>query len=252
MRALAVLAVLLFHLWPNRLTGGYIGVDVFFVISGYLITSHLLAEVVHTGRLRLGRFWARRAKRLLPASLLVLLTTAVAVVVLVPVGRWPQFLTEVSASALYVQNWLLAANSVDYLAVAGHTPSPVQHFWTLSVEEQFYVMVPLLLLLAAWVARRATGSVRRAALVTLAGVTVASFGYSIWLTATAAPVSYFSTFSRAWEFGVGALIAFVPSPTRTGVKRVATAAGVGAVLAAAVLFTESTTFPGASASLPVT
>ena len=251
LRALAVLAVLLFHLWPNRLTGGYVGVDVFFVISGYLITSHLLAEVVRTGRLRLGRFWARRAKRLLPASLLVLFTTAIAVILLVPVGRWPQFLTEVSASALYVQNWLLAANSVDYLAVAGHTPSPVQHFWTLSVEEQFYVMVPLLLLLAAWVARRVTGSVRRAALVTIAAVTVLSLGYSIWLTATAAPVSYFSTFSRAWEFGLGALIAFLPSPTRTGVKQVATAAGVGAVLAAALLFTETTTFPGASASLPV-
>ena len=251
LRAVAVLAVLLFHLWPNRLTGGYVGVDVFFVISGYLITSHLLAEVVRTGRLRVGRFWARRAKRLLPASLLVLFITAVAVLVLVPAARWPQFLTEVSASTLYVQNWLLAANSVDYLAVAGHTPSPVQHFWTLSVEEQFYALVPLLLLVAAWVAHRVAGSVRRAALVTMAGVTVLSVGYSIWLTATAAAVSYFSTFSRAWEFGVGALIAFVPSPTRRGVKRVATAVGVGAVLAAAMLFTEATTFPGASASLPV-
>jgi peptidoglycan/LPS O-acetylase OafA/YrhL len=251
MRALAVLAVLLFHLWPNRLTGGYVGVDVFFVISGYLITSHLLSEVLHTGRLRLGRFWARRAKRLLPASLLVLFTTAVAVVVLVPVARWSQFLTEVSASALYVQNWLLASNSVDYLAAAGDTPSPVQHFWTLSVEEQFYVVVPLLLLAGAWIARRAAGSVRRAALVTVAGVTVVSLGYSIWLTATAAPVSYFSTFSRAWEFGVGALIAFIPSSRRIGTKVAATVAGVGAVLAAAVLFSEATTFPGAAAALPV-
>ena len=251
LRALAVLAVLLFHLWPNRLTGGYVGVDVFFVVSGYLITSHLLSEVVQTGRLRLGRFWARRAKRLLPASLLVLLTTSVAVVMVVPAGRWPQFLTEVSASALYVQNWLLAADSVDYLAVAGHTPSPVQHFWTLSVEEQFYLVVPLLLLMAAWIARRAAGSVWRAALVTVAGVTTVSLGYSIWLTATAAPVSYFSTFSRAWEFGVGALLAFVPSPSRTATKWTAMALGVGAILSAAVLFDGATTFPGATAALPV-
>ncbi len=260
-----MLAVLAFHLWPNRLTGGYVGVDVFFVVSGYLITSHLLSEVVQTGRLRLGRFWARRAKRLLPASLLVLLTTAVAVVVLVPSERWPQFLTEVSASGLYVQNWRLAADSVDYLAVAGHTPSPVQHFWTLSVEEQFYVMVPLLLLVAAWVAGRAAGSARRsagsvrravgsprmAALLIVAGVTTASLGYSIWLTATAAPVSYFSTFSRAWEFGVGALLAFIPPPSHTWLKRAATAIGVVAILAAAVLFDGATVFPGALAAIPV-
>ena len=246
-----MLSVLLFHLWPNRLSGGYVGVDVFFVISGYLITSHLLSEVLHTGRLRLGRFWARRAKRLLPASLLVLFTTAVAVVALVPAARWPQFLTEVSASTLYVQNWLLASNSVDYLAASGNIPSPVQHFWTLSVEEQFYVMVPLLLLGAAWFARRAGGSVRTAVLVTVAGGTALSFGYSIWLTETAAPVSYFSTFSRAWEFGLGALIAFVPSPSRIGVRLVAAAAGVGAVVAAVVLFSEATTFPGATAAIPV-
>ena len=150
-----------------------------------------------------------------------------------------------------MQNWLLAANSVDYLAATGHVPSPVQHFWTLSVEEQFYVMVPLLLVLAAWVARRARRSVRSASLVTIAAVSAGSFGYSVWLTATAAPVSYFSTFSRAWEFGLGALIAFAPSPSRLVVRQVATAVGVVAVLAAVVMFTEATTFPGAAAAIPV-
>src|SRR5687767_9906723 len=107
------MSVVLFHLWPNRLPGGFVGVDVFFVISGYLITAHLVREAEKTGRLRLGRFWAARARRLLPASLLTLLVTAVAVIVIVPRSQWNQFLSEVIASASYVQNWLLAANSVD-------------------------------------------------------------------------------------------------------------------------------------------
>src|SRR5688500_14057642 len=116
LRALAVMSVVLFHLWPNRLPGGFVGVDVFFVISGYLITAHLFREVERTGRLRLARFWAARVRRLLPASLLTLLLTAVAVLVLVPRSLWDQFLAEVMASAGYVQNWLLASNAVDYLA----------------------------------------------------------------------------------------------------------------------------------------
>ena len=143
---------MLFHLWPNRLTGGYVGVDVFFAISGFLITSHLLAEIDATGRLRPARFWARRAKRLVPASTLVLLLTAVGVVTWVPKNLWRQFLNEIIASTVQAQNWLLAHDSVDYLA-ANNSPSPTQHFWTLSAEEQFYIVLPLLLLLAIVLAR---------------------------------------------------------------------------------------------------
>ena len=114
LRALAVGGVVINHLFPNRLTGGYLGVDVFFVISGFLITSHLAAELRATGRVRLARFWARRARRLLPASLLVLAVTLVATWVWLPEAAWQQVSREVLGSALYVQNWVLAASEQDY------------------------------------------------------------------------------------------------------------------------------------------
>ena len=146
MRAIAVLAVLLYHLWPARLPGGFIGVDIFFVISGFLIVGNLLREAESTDRIKLWPFWSRRAKRLLPAALVVLAATAIAVVVWLPQNYWVQYMREVIASALYVQNWVLAADSVDYMA-QNNTASPVQHFWTLSVEEQFYIVVPIIMVL---------------------------------------------------------------------------------------------------------
>lgn len=134
LRAIAVSAVVIFHLWPSVLSGGYVGVDVFFVISGFLITGHLLRDVEKTGRIDLLAFWARRIKRLQPAALLVLLFCTVGTVLWVPRGLWLGWLEELAASALWLQNWLLGVNAVDYLA-ASNAPSPVQHYWSLSVEE---------------------------------------------------------------------------------------------------------------------
>ena len=144
LRAAAVLLVVIFHLWPLRLPGGFTGVDVFFVISGYLITAHLLREVHRSGSVSLARFWARRVRRLLPASLFVLLVSVIGVLIWVPVTYWQQFLRETAAAATYVLNWVLTRDAVDYLA-SENTPSPVQHFWSLSVEEQFYLAWPLLI-----------------------------------------------------------------------------------------------------------
>lgn len=118
LRAFAVLAVVVYHLWPHALRGGFVGVDVFFVISGFLITGLLLREQLATGTIHLGRFWSRRAKRLLPAALLTILTTGAAVLVAVPSALWGQYGRELIASTVYLQNWELAANSVDYLASA--------------------------------------------------------------------------------------------------------------------------------------
>jgi len=247
LRALAVVAVLLFHLWPKRLPGGYIGVDIFFVISGYLITSHLLGELVATGGIRVGQFWAKRAKRLLPASLLVLLATAVATIVWVPRTLWDQFLGEVLTSTLYVENWRLASDSVDYLA-GGNEASPVQHFWTLSVEEQFYIALPLILLLSVFALRRIP--LQRAALAVVIVCTAASLVYGLWLTAWAPSASYFSTLTRAWEFGIGALVAYLPvAPRRSRVPL--TVVGLAGVGIALLWYSSSTPFPGAAALLPV-
>jgi peptidoglycan/LPS O-acetylase OafA/YrhL len=146
LRAVAVMLVVLFHLWPDAVPGGFIGVDVFFVISGFLITGMLLREVELRGTLSLPAFWARRARRLLPAPLLVVLVCAAATVAFAPLTAWDRFFAEFRASTAYVENWHLASAAVDYFA-AGDAPSPVRHFWSLSAEEQFYVIWPLLMLL---------------------------------------------------------------------------------------------------------
>src|SRR5829696_7610162 len=152
LRALAVGLVVIYHLWPAAVPGGFIGVDVFFAISGFLITSMLLRELDREGTIRLAAFWARRARRLLPAALVTLLACAVATIALVPLFYREGFLGDIRASAAYVQNWHLAAIETDYFASEG-APSPVQHFWSLSAEEQFYLAWPLLLALALVVAR---------------------------------------------------------------------------------------------------
>ncbi|MFC0680400.1 acyltransferase family protein [Lysobacter korlensis] len=251
LRAIAVLLVVVFHLWPNRLTGGYVGVDVFFVISGFLITSHILRDVEHE-HFRLIRFWARRVRRLLPASLLVLAVTALAIVGLAPQQHWQQWLREIAASAVYFQNWLLAADSVDYLA-ADNTASPVQHFWSLSVEEQFYIVWPLLVLLAVAAAKRFGIGKRRAVFAMLAVTVATSLVVSVLLTQHDPGVAYFATPVRAWEFGAGALLAFAPSSeaVSAGLRRMASWGGLVLIGAAALVFTAATPFPGSAALLPV-
>ena len=181
LRALAVSLVFAYHLWPEHLTGGFIGVDVFFVISGFLISSHLLSTPPKSAA-DITRFWSRRIRRLLPASLLVLAVTLIASRLVAPATQWANTARQAGAAALYVLNWLLAGDSVDYLA-AENAPTPVQHFWSLSVEEQFYFVWPVLIgLLAWWAVRRGS---RRIALLGLVSIAAASLIYSIWATSTA-------------------------------------------------------------------
>ncbi len=147
LRALAVALVLLYHLWPARLTGGFIGVDIFFVVSGFLISSHMYRESVKTGRVKLGRFWARRIRRLLPISLLVLLVSLFASLAVLPKTLWNATFTQIAASAVYGQNWVLANAAVDYSA-RDNEATLVQHYWSLSVEEQFYLIWPIIFIAA--------------------------------------------------------------------------------------------------------
>lgn len=254
LRAVAVGAVVVFHFWPARLPGGYAGVDVFFVISGYLIIGSLLREVKDTGRVRLVEFWARRARRLIPASVVTLLAVTVAVAIWVPRVSWIPFIHEVGAAAVYVLNWVLAANSVDYLA-SQNAPSPVQHFWSLSVEEQFYIAWPILIALTLALAIRLRPATRqRVLMVVLVAIVVASAVYSVIATDASQPSAYFFTTTRAWEFGAGGILAAVME--RAPVIRPSLAAAIGwvgiaAIGASFVTFNAQTAFPGWVAWLPV-
>ncbi|MFT4305714.1 MAG: acyltransferase family protein [Microbacterium sp.] len=253
LRAIAVLLVVLYHFWPLRLPGGYVGVDVFFVISGFLITGHLLRELTATGGVRLAQFWARRARRLLPASLLVLVFCALCVssAYLFPLSGLQREIDEIVASALYVENWYLAFTSADYLAHSSATT--VQHYWSLSLEEQFYVMWPLLILLAAWLAVRWFRGRRRAwILVVLSAVSLGSLMFCVLFTATDPAPAYFVTFARMWEFGLGALLALLPAlRIRSAVGSFVLGwAGVIALAYAAFSFDGTTVFPGYAALLP--
>ncbi|WP_370246322.1 acyltransferase family protein [Jiangella sp. DSM 45060] len=254
MRAVAVLLVLAYHAGLPLVSGGFVGVDVFFVISGFLITGLILREVESTGRLRLGRFYARRIRRLLPATAVVLAATAALTMLLLPPLRWPSVAGDIAASATYVVNWRLAADSVDYLA-AGDAPSPVQHFWSLAVEEQFYLLWPVLILaLVWWRRRRRGGSVRRTLLAGLAVVAVPSFAWSVHLTAASPGAAYFVSTTRAWELAAGAAVAIgARRLERLPVWLAGALAGGGlaAVGWAALSYDAATAFPGAAALVPV-
>ncbi|HEU4973868.1 MAG TPA: acyltransferase family protein [Baekduia sp.] len=253
LRAVAVGLVVIYHLWPKAVPGGFVGVDVFFAISGFLITSHLFRELDGTGTVSLGGFWARRARRILPAALTVLLVCAIATIAVVPQGSWSQFLGEIRAATTYTQNWHLAADAVDYLA-AENAPSPVQHFWSLSAEEQFYLVWPVLILGAAALAGRRTLVLRRRTIaVTLWTITLASLAFSIHDTSANPAAAYFITPTRAWEFGLGGLLALVGSTegVHAGVRSVVSWLGLAAIAVAAFAYTGATPFPGYQAALPV-
>lgn len=268
LRAIAVLMVIIHHLRPGAMTGGFIGVDMFFVISGYLITAHLFREARDTGRIKLGAFWSRRIRRLLPLAFTVLLASAGLVFAFVPATEHGTMFRHIAAAGFYVENWALVADATDYSA-AGQMATVVQHFWSLSVEEQFYVAWPLLAVLALWLASRpgratmpgggigrhaAPGlNVHRVFLTTIALVAAFSFVYGLWVTAANPAAAYFDTAARAWEFAAGGIVALLC--LKRGVQGIPAAilgwAGTVALLAGAMLIPTETRFPGTMALVPV-
>jgi peptidoglycan/LPS O-acetylase OafA/YrhL len=247
LRALAVLAVVFNHLAPGLMPGGYVGVDIFFVISGYLISAHLLRELDRSGRVRLRAFWARRVRRLLPASLLVLLVSAVASLLVVPMTLWQIVMRQIMASALYVQNWVLAHDAQDYFA-SGESPSPVTHYWSLSLEEQFYLVWPLVAF-AAYALGRRWGRPRAAVVAAFGAVVLASLAYSIVETARVPSAAYYVTPARMWQLGVGGLLAMVPALVRR--RHVVAAVGWVALVASILLLDEGSPVPGWITLVPV-
>jgi peptidoglycan/LPS O-acetylase OafA/YrhL len=273
LRAIAVSMVVIYHLRPSLLPGGFAGVDVFFVISGYLITGHLWRGYRKTGSVSLLDFWGRRARRLVPAAALVLLVTWLVARVVEPVTELPDIAAQIRASALYFQNWQLASDAVNYLQAEGPA-TPVQHFWSLSVEEQFYLVWPLLFGLAALVAlaiargrggrggargrhRDVSDRGRRAGLITVALLTTAlvgcSLAYSVYDTKADPAAAYFVTTTRMWELGLGGLLAMVPDRFGRRIGRLGWLgwAGLGAIIAAAFTLSGASPFPGWIALLPV-
>jgi peptidoglycan/LPS O-acetylase OafA/YrhL len=255
LRAVAVGLILLYHAGVPFLPGGYVGVDVFFVISGFLITGLIVRELRETQRLDLARFYARRARRLLPATAIIFVAVAAMTLLILPVTRWAGVAGDTAASALYVVNWRLAARSVDYLASEA-AASPLQHFWSLAIEEQFYIIWPLLLVLLLWVLRRPGRSRQLSTKHLAAGISlilVPSLLWSVHLTSVAPSRAYLVTTTRLWELAVGGLLAVVvthlariPQMARMALGWV----GLLGIAAAAVFFDVTTPFPGFAALLP--
>ncbi|KRC65058.1 hypothetical protein ASE12_09955 [Aeromicrobium sp. Root236] len=233
LRAIAVTTVVAYHAGMPFVPGGFVGVDLFFVLSGFLITQLLLHEIAATGTVSLRQFWARRARRIIPVSALVLVTTMLAVrVFMSPLDRKP-IGTDVLWAALFSGNWRFAQQQTDYLA-SDRDPSPVLHYWSLGVEEQFYLVWPLLLVVLAILWRRG-GRGRQAYAMTFGGafvaVIAASLAYGIHTTGTNQPYAFFGTPARAWQLATGALVAVaVPAILRLSGRARASLGAAGVTL----------------------
>lgn len=247
LRAIAVVLVVVYHIDRSLLPGGYVGVDVFFVISGYLITGHLMAGMGKDGRIGFAEFYARRARRILPASFTILLLTLVAAYIWLP----PLQLTSTSqaaiATALYVPNVYFAVNGTDYLAETA--PSVFQQYWSLGVEEQFYLIWPALIAITLIVARRS----QRGLLLMLILIVAGSFLLNVVVTVRSQTWAFFSLPTRAWELGAGGLLAVVLRRRQLpqNISLLLGWVGLATVLASAVLMSEVTPFPGYWAAVPV-
>ncbi len=251
LRAVAIILVVLFHSGVSALSGGYVGVDVFFVISGFVITGVLLRERAVSGRTSLLAFYGRRCRRIIPAATVVIIVTVVLAYLFLGVGVGGRTAIDGRWATVFLANVHFNAIGVDYLSPR-LPPSPLQNFWSLSVEEQFYVVYPTLFLLLAGI--RSRWSLRLRLAVGLAVVTGASLAFSVFDTHSDAVGAYFSPFSRAWELGLGALVA-VGTPwlkrLPVGVAAAATWIGLGAILAAACTFGAQTAYPGSAVAIPV-
>jgi peptidoglycan/LPS O-acetylase OafA/YrhL len=259
LRAVAVVAVVLFHAEVPGFGGGFVGVDVFFVISGFLITGLLWREVSATGTVRLRGFYGARARRLLPASAFVGVITMIGAAILLPALEARAALGDGIASALYVSNYWFVLRGVDYFA-SNLPSSPFEHYWSLGVEEQFYLVWAPMILAVAWLIRRVRGRTvaepawsQRPFLTVLALVAVSSFLLSFVATYVVPAVAYFSLPTRAWQLALGGLVALTAAQWHRLPWRAAVFsgwAGLGLILLACLWLTPQTLYPGTAALLP--
>lgn len=256
LRALAVLLVIADHLfgYPH---GGFVGVDVFFVISGYLISGLLIREHQKSGRISFVDFYRRRARRILPLSLLVLVVTVATSWLLFSSSRAARITEDGVWSLFFGTNWHLAVMGTDYMQADG-VVSPLQHFWSLAVEEQFYVAWPWLIILILGFVATKSGLTKAKSMTRLGGTMTAivavSLCFAMWETATSPTFAYFSTFSRAWELGIGALVAVMASQTARipdAIRPLLSYAGLVGIGYSALTISPEMPFPAPWAALPV-
>lgn len=251
LRAVAILLVVLFHAGIPGITGGYVGVDVFFVISGFVITGVLLRERATTNRTSLLHFYGRRARRIIPAASLVIVVTVIAAYHFLGPLSGHENAVDGQWAAVFLANFHFAATQTNYLA-SQQPPSALQNYWSLAVEEQFYIVYPTIFLIAAGLLRNI--SLRARLAVVLTAALVVSYAFSVVYTSSNASAAYFSPLTRAWELALGALVAVGSQSLRRIPRRWAALmswAGLGAIVVASVTFTSATVYPGALVALPV-
>lgn len=254
LRGIAVLFVVLYHAGVPGFSGGFVGVDVFFVISGFLITPILHDEVVRRETIDFVGFIARRIRRLLPAMAVMLIATGMAGLIVFAPFEHPEFANTLLSCAVYASNLFFAWRQTDYLA-GNVSESPLLHTWSLSVEEQFYFLWPILIMLAAWAGRRTGFGVTRSILLAIGASGAISLLLSLWLTDANQPFAFFMMPTRVWEFAAGGAAALlIARGTLPGGPRAASIAVSAALLVLAlttVFLDESVAFPGAAALVPV-
>ncbi|MBA2348973.1 MAG: acyltransferase [Solirubrobacterales bacterium] len=253
-RGFALILVLAAHAEVPGFEGGFVALDLFFVLSGFLITGLILSEVEKTGRLSLRDFYARRARRLLPLAAAVLGVIAIVSAIMFATQRAQNVSDDVIAAALYFSNWHFIAQDLDYFAFKSATVSPVEHYWSLSVEEQFYLVWPLLVLGVTALTARLGLSHRRTLLAVLIVIGAASLAHSIQFSAENPRAAYLSTLTRVWQIVAGAILVIVlPAGLRLS-KRVSTslvAGGLAVLVATTVTYSSGGAYPGWKAIFPI-
>ncbi|SHF76410.1 acyltransferase family protein [Ornithinibacillus halophilus] len=248
-RAVAAFLVAVYHIWLGSVSGG---VDVFFIVSGYLITTSLLSKMERHGQIHYFDYVLGLGRRLFPQAFIVLFFSVVFSFLVLPQVQWKQTMSEIFASVFYFQNWQLATNAIDYLA-QNNEASPLQHFWALSIQGQFYVTWPLVIFIAFIIAKKLLKTPPRKTLLgVLVTLFITSISYSIYITTVNQPWAYFDTLARVWEFSLGGILALL-IPYLTFNKLLSTVlgwVGLGIIVFTGILLPVSTVFPGYAALLP--
>lgn len=250
LRALAIVLVVVYHVWLGRVSGG---VDVFLMISAFFLTASFVRRATRGVSIDLGSFWLRKFRRLLPAASVTILGVIVIAFLVYPQTDWPGIWREAWASLFYLQNWELAFSNVDYYARDGVTPSPFQHFWSLSVQGQVFILWPVVIALVALITRQRRELVVPALAVVFGAIFVFSLAFSIYETSTAQSFAYFDSRTRLWEFAAGSLVALaLPYITLSAVARVVLGwLGVAGIVMCGIVLDVQGGFPGYLALWPV-